>query len=169
MLAQRQNWLRLIAALMVLTAVGSREARGEHAVIDLRLTGPDDQAQALVDQEPPAGGVNPHPKLTVNAGDPLSLQFILTNVYPHGFIKDVKVRYFVVGVEKFGEKTVPDLEGNPGLVALGEVTLNFKPKCRVGSRFGFRIDKPGLYLVRVETLNTKSDHEHFVAVDLVVK
>jgi hypothetical protein len=169
MLEQRQNWLCLIAAFMVLAAVGSREARGEHAVIDLRLIGPDDQAQAFVDQDPPAGGVNPHPKLTVNAGDPLSLQFILTNVYPHGLIKDVTVRYFVVGIDNFGDKAVPDLEGNENIVTRGEATFNFKPKCRVGSRFGLRIDKPGFYLVRVDTLNTKSDHEHFAAIDLVVK
>ena len=27
---------------------------------------------------------------------------------------------------------------------------------------------PGVYLVRLETRNTKSDHEHFAAIDLVV-
>jgi hypothetical protein len=28
---------------------------------------------------------------------------------------------------------------------------------------------PGIYLVRVDTVNTKSDHEHFAAMDLQVE
>ena len=31
-----------------------------------------------------------------------------------------------------------------------------------------KIDTPGAYLVRVESRNTHSDHEHFAAIDLVV-
>ncbi len=31
-----------------------------------------------------------------------------------------------------------------------------------------KIDTPGVYLIRVETRNTQSDHEHFSAIDLVV-
>jgi hypothetical protein len=44
--------------------------------------------------------------------------------------------------------------------------MDFKPKCRVGARVTFKIAKPGLYLIRVQTINTQSDHEHFSAVDL---
>jgi hypothetical protein len=32
----------------------------------------------------------------------------------------------------------------------------------------FRIKEPGVYLLRVETLNTDSDHEHFAAIDVQV-
>jgi hypothetical protein len=31
-----------------------------------------------------------------------------------------------------------------------------------------RINKPGIYLLRIETLNTDSDHEHFAAIDVEV-
>jgi hypothetical protein len=54
-------------------------------------------------------------------------------------------------------------------VAQGTVNMNFKPKCRVGARFNLRIDDPGIYVVRVDTQNTQSDHEHFSAIDLEVK
>ena len=67
----------------------------------------------------------------------------------------------------FGAKEVPDLKTSA--VTEGKVNMNFKPKCRVGARFNIRIDDPGIYLVRVETQNTQSDHEHFSAIDLEVK
>jgi len=153
-------------ALLVIAA-SAVSARAEHALIDLQVIAPDDRAEATSDQEPPIGGVNPRPKLAVRAGDPLILHFILTNAYPHGLLKDVTVRYFVVRTDKIGEKQLPDLEGHT--VTQGHVVLNLKPKCRVGARLQFRIDKPGIYLVRVDTLNTHSDHEHFSAIDLEVK
>jgi len=142
-------------------------ARAEHSDIDLRVEGPHGQVEATSDREPPAGGINPRPKLTVQAGDPLVLQFILTNIYPHDVVKDVTIRYFVVRTDKIGQKDLPELEH--GAITKGHVVMNLKPKARVGARLNFRIDEPGIYLVRVDTLNTKSDHEHFSAVDLEVK
>lgn len=158
-----------ILSLSVFT-LAPRSARAEHANIDLRVIGPDGEVAATSDQDPPPGGVNPHPKLMVKAGDPLALQFILTNVYPHGLIQDVSVHYVIVRSGKLGLKRLPDLDGRQGdIVTQGQATMNFKPKCRVGARMRFRIDRPGVYLVWLETLNTKSDHEHFSAIDLVVQ
>lgn len=155
----------LFALLLAMTAPAAVGA--EHAVIDLQVIGPDGRAKAASDQEPPPGGVNPRPKLTVRAKDPLVLHFILTNIYPHGVLKDVKVRYFVVRTAKVGQREVPPLDN--GVVTQGQVIMNLRPKCRVGARYRFQIDDPGVYLIRVDTRNTKSDHEHFSAIDLVVK
>ena len=63
-----------------------------------------------------------------------------------------------------GQKGVPDLR--QGTVTEGQFKMNFKPGCRVGCRVAFRIKEAGLYLLRVETLNTDSDHEHFAAIDV---
>ena len=152
---------------LVLLALATMAARAEHATINLQVIGSQDQQEASADQEPPFGGVNPRPRLTVKVGDPLVLQFILTNVYPHGVLKDVTVRYVVVSTGKFGATETPEL--TQGVVTQGAATFHFKPKCRVGARLAFRIVEPGIYMVRVDTLNTKSDHEHFSAIDLDVK
>jgi hypothetical protein len=130
-------------------------------------TGADgDAVSAAADTEPPAGGRNPRPLAKVSVGEPLALQFVLTNTYPHGVKKDVTVRYFVVRQEKARQKAVP----NPakGAVVAGRFKMNFKPGCRVGSRVTFRLTDPGVYLLRVETANTDSDHEHFSAIDIQV-
>jgi hypothetical protein len=148
--------------------------RAEHADITLRVlrTDPDSgktlgEVKAAADEEPPAGGINPRPVLKAKVNEPLILQFILTNAYPHGELKDVGVRYFVVREDKVGQKPLPDLK--KGTVTEGRFLLNLKPKARVGSRVTFSVAEPGVYLLRVETANTKSDHEHFSAIDLQVE
>jgi hypothetical protein len=146
-------------------------AQAEHANINLRILRVDaerskslDEAKAVADEEPPDGGINPRPICKVKVNEPLVLQFILTNVYPHGELKDVTVRYFVVRQDKAGQKKLPDLA--KGTVTQGSFILNLKPKARVGARAAFTIREPGIYLLRVDTANTKSDHEHFSAIDI---
>ena len=162
--------LLALAALALLPLA----ARAEHASIDLRLIRADaatgqevEETTAHADQEPPAGGVNPRPLAKVKAGEPLVLQWILTNTYPHGEKKDVRIRYFIVREAKAKQKAVPDLRD--GVVTQGRFTLNYKPKCRVGARQSFTIKEPGSYLLRVQTENTDSDHEHFSAIDILVE
>lgn len=164
---------RSLLALFILGA-WPLAAWAEHANIDLRVMRLDPKsvkslgdAKASADEEPPAGGVNPRPLFKVKAGEPLAMQFILTNTYPHGNLKDVTVRYFVVRADKAGQKTVPDLD--KGTVTQGRFKMNFKPKCRVGARVTFTVKDPGVYLLRVQTANTNSDHEHFSAIDLQVE
>jgi hypothetical protein len=146
-------------------------AHAEHASINLRVLRVDaessktlDEAKAVADEEPPAGGINPRPICKVRVNEPLLLQFILTNIYPHGELKDVTVRYFVVREDKAGQKKLPDL--SKGTVVQGSFNVNLRPKARVGARAAFTIREPGVYLLRVDTANTKSDHEHFSAIDI---
>jgi len=154
-------------------AVLSAVARAEHADIDLivaRLaadTGSSlEETKASADLDPPEGGRKPRPLARVKAGEPLALQFVFTNTYPHGVTKGVVVRYFIVRETKARQKKAPD--PRYGAVTQGKFRLNFKPKGRVGARVLFTVKSPGLYLLRVESVHTESDHEHFAAIDLQV-
>ncbi len=145
--------------------------RAEHALITLRVMRPaaagaeaKKEVTAQADQEPPAGGVQPRPLFKAKAGEPLVLQFIYTNNYPHGLSKNVRIRYFIVRAEKLRQKAVPALDS--GVVTQGEFHLDFKPKARVGARVAFTVPEPGIYLLRVDSFNTNSDHEHFAAIDV---
>jgi len=164
---------RILFAAMILAAFPLL-ARAEHADIVLKVfrIDPDtgvtrDESIAYSDQEPPAVGVKARPLFKVKANDQLVLQFILINTYPHGVNKDVTVRYCVARREKVKQKEVPDFRGD--MVTKGQFKLNFKPKTRVGARVAFTIPEPGIYMLRVDTLNTSSDHEHFSAIDLQVE
>ena len=119
----------------------------EHADIVLKIFRVDpssgnalDEANASSDQEPPAGGVKQRPVFKAKAKEPLVLQFILVNTYPHGVNKNVTVRYFVVPVAKLGQKSLPELEN---CLVRGQFQMHFKPKCRVGARVAFSIPGPG--------------------------
>ncbi len=170
------------AAIAVGIILGATPAlRAEHARIDLRVSGQGKEVTANADQEPPPGGRNDPPALNVKVNTPLTMQFVLTNAYPHRVLDHVTVRYYVVRVAKLGRKPAPSFRASAdpgdqsrplleeGVVTKGEFTLNFKPDCRVGTHFTFQISKPGTYSARVETLNTQSDHEHFSAIDLIAK
>lgn len=165
--------LRLLLPALVMLVV-PLAGYAEHAKIELRAMRVDaetgktsDEVKAAADEEPPGGGINPRPVFKAKINEPLVMQFILTNTYPHGELKDVTIRYFVVREDKIGQKKLPDL--SKGTITDGRFVMNLKPKGKVGARVAFTIREPGAYLLRVHTINTKSDHEHFSALDLLVE
>jgi hypothetical protein len=166
-LGSLSRFLRFALFTLTVFLCSTPAARAEHADISLQVISPDGRANANADEEPPLGGRNKIPVLKVKAKDPLVMQYFLTNLYPHKVHKGVIVRYYVVPIETLRQKITPPLKD--GFLMQGKVVMNFKPQCRVGARFHFRIPKPGLYRVRIDTLNTQSDHEHFSAIDLDVK
>jgi hypothetical protein len=161
--------MRQLAAIlfaMLSSALVLPAARAEHAKIELEVAGRRGQVTAHVDQTPPEWGKNPRPVLKVRPDERVKVQFLLTNIYPHKTLENVVVHFFVVRQEKVGQKEIPDLKGD--VVLESAFDMDFKPGGKAGQRTTFKISEPGAYLVRVETRNTQSDHEHFAAIDLVV-
>lgn len=161
----RSSLLTLVAAVFAVAVVPI--ARAEHAKISLDVAGRRDHVTAHVDQTPPEWGKNPRPVLKVRAGEPIKVQFMLTNIYPHKTMENVVVHFFIIREEKAGQREIPDLKGDVELESAFD--MDFKPGSKAGQRSTIRIHEPGVYLVRVETRNTQSDHEHFAAVDLIVE
>jgi hypothetical protein len=142
-------------------------ARAEHFDIKLVASGPDGiSQQAFADQTPPIGGLNSRPVLRVRAGDTIAFQFVMTNVYAHGYARDAGVRFYVVREAGLGQKMVPPVEK---VTVQGSFKFNLKPKARIGAKERVVITEPGAYLLRVESVNTQRDHEHFAAIDLEVR
>ena len=161
--------MRLSMTFVLATATAvllSSAAHAEHAKIQLDVSGRRDQVTAYVDQTPPESGKNPRLVLKVRPNERVKIQFMLTNVYPHKTLENVVVHFFIVREEKAGQKEVPDLKGE--VVLESAFDMDFKPGGKAGLRTTLKIAEPGAYLVRVETRNTQSDHEHFSAIDLIV-
>jgi hypothetical protein len=156
---------RLLSSLVVLLIL-AMEARGEHAKINLDVTVGRETVSAHVDQTPPDSGKNPRPVLKAKVHEPIRIQYLLTNVYPHKTLENVVVHFYVVRQSKVGQKELPDLKGD--VVLESAFDMDFKPGGKAGQRTTLKIDTAGVYLIRVESRNTQSDHEHFSAVDLVV-
>ncbi|MGP0063936.1 MAG: hypothetical protein ACLQGP_10115 [Isosphaeraceae bacterium] len=160
---------RSMIGLLVFAAGGIwvSSAYAEHAKIQLEVSTGRDQVAAYVDQTPPEWGKNPRPVLKARINEPIRINYILTNVYPHKTLENVVVHFFVVRQQKPGQKEIPDLKGD--VVLETAFDMDFKPGGKAGQRTTLKIDTPGAYLIRVETRNTQSDHEHFSAIDLVVE
>jgi len=142
-------------------------AHAEHFDIKLTATGPNGaQEEAAADETPPVGGLNRRPVLRIRAGDPITIQFVMTNVYAHASAPGAGVRYYVVRESALGQKAVPPLEN---LTIDGSFTFDLKPQARIGAKERIVIDQPGFYLLRVESRRTQRDHEHFSAIDLEVR
>lgn len=141
-------------------------ARAEHAKIDLDVIAPGGQQTAHVDQTPPDWGKSPRPVVEAKVGEPIRVRWLLTNVYPHKTLEDVVVHFYVARQESAGQKPLPDLDD--AVILETALDVDLKPGAHVGARSTLRIDEPGPYLVRIETRQTQSDHEHFAAVDLVI-
>ena len=157
---------RPLALLAAAAALAATTARAEHAKINLDVIAPGGQQTAHVDQTPPESGKNPRPVLRARAGEPIKVQWVLTNVYPHKTLRDVVVHFYIARQERVGQKTLPPLGDD--VVVETAFDMDFKPGAKAGARTTVRIDQPGVYLVRVETRQTGSDHEHFAAIDLVI-
>ena len=101
-------------------------------------------------------------------GEPIKIQWMFVNIYPHKTLENVVVHFFVVR----------EAQGRPegASRAERETSCSSRPStwtssraARPGQRNTLRLDEPGVYLIRVESGKTQSDHEHFAAIDLVVE
>jgi hypothetical protein len=162
---------RLIALLLPIGLIGANPEPNvvEHAKVSLDVSSSGEQVTAFVDQTPPEHGKNPRPILKVKAGKPIKIQWMFTNLYPHKTLENVVVHFYIAKEKKVGQAGTPDLSVEDDVVFESAIEMDFKPGAKAGARNSLKIDKPGAYLVRIESRQTNSDHEHFAAVDLVVE
>ncbi len=119
-----------------------------------------------MDQTPPEWGKNPRPLVKARPGEPIKIQWMFTNIYPNKTLENAVIHFFVVRESKAGQKEVPPLGDDVELETAFDIDL--RPGGHTGQRNTLRLEKPGAYLIRVESKNTQSDHEHFAAIDVVV-
>lgn len=83
--------------------------------------------------------------------------------------EDVLMHFFIVEEKRTGQSEVPKLSA--GVIYEGALTMDFRPHDKADWRMTVRLPDAGSYLVRVETIGMapKHGHEHFAAMDLVVR
>lgn len=150
-----------------MVSLSASHAQAEHAKINLEVAAGGNNVAAFVDQTPPDWGKNPRPVLKAKVNESIRIQYLLTNVYPHKTLENVVVHFFIARQKTVGQKELPDLKGD--VVMETAFDMDFKPGSKAGQRSTVKVNEPGVYLIRIETRNTQSDHEHFAAIDLVVE
>jgi hypothetical protein len=156
----------MLMTVPIMALMSTSWVRAEHAKISLEVATARDQVTAFVDQTPPEWGKNPRPVLKAKVNEMIRINYLLTNVYPHKTLENVVVHFFIAPQKKAGQKELPDLKGD--VVMETAFDMDFKPGSKAGQRSTLKITTPGVYLIRIETRNTQSDHEHFAAIDLIV-
>ena len=152
---------------MVLFLRLAASAQASHLTMDLTVEGKPRAVHAGTDTMPPANGKNPRPVVHTHAGDPVKLRWRVKNADAHQKLEKLLVHLFIVPEAQAGQKEVPD----PRKGSVWETV--FATALDAGKETHGELEVPvseaGTYLVRVESMFTEQDHEHFAAVDLVVE
>ena len=86
--------MRFVTGSLIVLITASR-AQAEHAKINLEVTAGTSNVAAFVDQTPPDWGKNARPVLKAKVNEPIKIQYLLTNVYPHKTLENVVVHFFI--------------------------------------------------------------------------
>jgi hypothetical protein len=134
--------------------------------IDLRVQA--GKKSQSVQAELVALGAEPKMRAVVEnqAGTPIKVAWTLTNS-TQGELKNVVVHFFTVKEENLGQKTIPKLTKD--VTAESALSVDFSPGEKARGGLTFTIDRPGFYLLRLETIGAPDGQECFAAMDMVIK
>lgn len=144
-------------------------ARADHFSIDLKVRAGKESKTAQT--ETASLGTQPKKRdiFNVKAGDRITVKWTLTKKDAKA-VKNVLVHFFAVKLQELGQKTTPKLD--KGVLAESALVMDFNPKDKTQGELSFVITQAGPYLLRVETIGAAvgdSGHEHFAALDVLVK
>lgn len=165
-------FLRILPGALILTVVVAATARADDFEIAVSLKVGEKKVESKDTQTVALSGRMPkRPVLRAAAGDRLQVKWRATNTHSSAALTDVLVHFFVVEEEKPGQEKVPPLDADANVRHEGVLSTDFKPGDKASGAFTLKIDKPGAYLVRVETIGTAAvhGHEHYTAIDIVVE
>jgi hypothetical protein len=145
-------------------------ARADHFTIDLEVKG--SKAGHTVHAETAGLGIKPKPRavLEIQAGDKITIKWTLTSTASKDTVKDVLVHFYAVKIAKPGDPPPPKLDKDVLLETA--LTMDFKPKDKTEGELSLQVDKPGVYLLRLETIGAAvgaDGHEHFANLDIMAR
>ncbi len=146
-------------------------ARADHFTVELVVQAGNTRKSARAAPTGPGAEAKARSLIEVQAGQPITVRWKVTSNLNKEKVKDVLIHCFVVKEEKVGQAAVPKLTQNVKRETALVVDFNQRGD-HAGGSMDFQIQTPGAYLVRVETIGgaTPSErHEHYAAVDLVIK
>jgi hypothetical protein len=139
---------------------------------EIRVTAKSDGRETQTDrtnESPSQKRTPPRSVMEVDRNADVLLSWHAENTGKSDAFEDVLVHFFVVEERRTGQIQIPKL--STGVVYEGAITMDFRPRDKADWQMTLRIPDAGSYLVRVETIGMapKHGHEHFAAMDLVVK
>jgi hypothetical protein len=161
---------RAVLLGLLLSGAWCGAASAHHFAIDLEARASAGKRSAQTDTLAPGVKPKPRPVLPVKAGEQIQVQWTLTSREPKASFKNVIVHFFVVKQDEVGQQRVPEL--TRGVVVESALTMDFHPGEKTRGAITVTLDQPGAYLLRLETMESATasgGHEHFAALDLLVR
>jgi hypothetical protein len=160
---------RLCLAVTALALAAAAPAAAGPFAIDLEARAAKARQTAHAQVATPGARPKARDVLQLKAGDRVTVTWKLSNADRRASFKDVTVHLFAVKEEKAGQPGVPKLDR--GVVAESALTMDFGLGDKAEGDLSFTIDKPGYYLLRLETIGAAGGGggESFAALDLTVR
>ena len=164
--------LRVSVFLAVTLGGGLMAAVATASDFEIRITAKSEgheKRTERTDESPSRDRIQPRPVMEIGRNSPIAVSWHAESTGKAETYEDVLVHFFVVEEQQAGQTVVPKLSS--GVVYEGALSSDFRPHDKADWQMTFKIPEPGNYLLRVETIGLapKHPHEHFAAMDLVVK
>jgi hypothetical protein len=161
-------WPALTSLALVCAPTAVAQANDFEIRVSVRSEGRETKTERT-DESPAGGRKQPRPVVELEHDKPLVLSWHSESKDKSETYEDVLMHFFVVEEKRVGQTEVPKL--STGVIYEGALTMDFRPRDATDWRATLKIANPGNYLLRVETIGMapKHGHEHFAAMDLVVK
>jgi hypothetical protein len=163
-------YLPTICLALIARLLTSTHDSAEPFAIDLEVRA----AKASATAHAEAAGRKFKPKtrsvLEAKAGQQIVVRWTLRRTAAKDVVKDVVAHFYVAREEKVGQQAVPDLSKEVAVESA--LSMDFKPQGTAQGKLSFAIEKPGCYLLRLETIGavvTLDSHESYAALDLVIR
>lgn len=156
--------MRIFAVLAVLSLAAN--ARADAFSIELKVQSGGASQTATAESLALGAALKARKVLKGKAGVPLKISWKIVNTSAKMEMKNVLVHFFTVKEAKVGQRDVPKLTKD--VTVENAMTMDFAPGDKGGGSLTFTIDRPGAYLVRVETVGAPEGQDCFAALDLII-
>ena len=162
---------RLILGLVALVGWASCNAFADEAfAIDLTIGAGKSSKTVHGESAAPLAKPKNRQILEVKPGERVTVKWKFVNTDQKTTIKDVTIHFYAVKAENAAQTAIKKLD--QGVIAESALNMDFGPKELNEGELHFAIDRPGLYLLRVETIGAvagPAGQEEFAALDVNVK
>jgi hypothetical protein len=109
------------------------------------------------------------PVLEAGVGEAVTVRWSLTRGTGQPALKNVLVHFFVAPEDKAGQAAVP--KGDKNNPVESALVMDFKAGNKAEGEITLKIDRPGAYLLRLETIGASDvdGRESYAALDLVLR
>ncbi|HEV8062077.1 MAG TPA: hypothetical protein VGP68_19520 [Gemmataceae bacterium] len=145
-------------------------ARADHFTIDLEVKSGKTKEMVHAETLEPGAKAKARAVLEVPTGQEVEIHWTVTCSAKQGMFKDVLVHFFIAKEGMIGQPGTPKIDKDAA--AESALTMDFRPNEKAKGQMKVKLTKPGPYLLRLETIGASKgteSHEHFAALDLLVK